>query len=177
MTGLLERLASVTLPEDSVVIKGIPGGDVEFLLRAMGHTRQATLIVSHPPRDGNPVDKMLGYNPQTYYRATIRETCYAVKSGDETVALRDDAGSPVVGDDWWDGLFDNLNAKQFDKLFTSAWLLDGEDAVPSSALDLLTSQPADESLTQPEPGESRPSGSAAGNRSKSRRTSTTKPVA
>ena len=174
MTGLLERLSAVKLPEDTVTIEGIPGGAIEFKLRAMGHVRQAVLIASHPPRADNVVDRVLGYNPETYYRATIRECCYAVASGDETVTLRGNDGKTTVDDGWWNQLFDNLNAKQFDKLFTAAWLLDGEDAVPSSALDSATSQPDGESLKQPDLGASPRSGSAAGNRSKSRRTSTTK---
>jgi hypothetical protein len=136
----------------------------------MGHTRQSVLLVQHQPRSDNAVDKMLGYNPETYYRAVIRECCYELVSGDETAEPPDD-------DVWWSSLFDNLNAKQFDKLFSAAWLLDGADAVPSSALDSSTSQPADESSKQPEPGESPRSGSTAGSRRKSRPTSTTKPDA
>lgn len=176
MTGLLERLASVKRPESSVTVEGIPGGAVEFKMRAMGHTRAAVVIASNPPREGNHVEQALGYNPATYYRSVVRECCYALTSGDETVALQDAEGKPTgaVDDAWWDRLFDNLNSAQFDKLFGAAWILDGQDAVPSSALASPSSQPEDESSKQPAAGESPPSGSTAGNRSGSRRTSTKK---
>lgn len=170
MTGLLERLASVKLPEDEETLEGIPGGAVTFKLRALGHTRQSVLLVSHQPRPGNVVDKLLGYNPETYYRAIVRNCCYALTSDDETVdAPTDDA--------WWSALFDNLTARQFDKLLGKALSLDGDEAVPSSALDSQTSQPADESSKQPEHGESPRASSTAGSRGRSRRTNTTKPAA
>lgn len=176
MTGLLERLASVKRPESSVTIEGIPGGPVEFKMRAVGHTKAAVLIASNPPSRGNEVEKEMGFNPATYYRAVIRECCYAIRSGDETVTLRDEDGKPTdaVDDAWWERFFAGLNSAQFDKLFGGAWTLDGVDAVPSSAPGSPTSQPDAESLTLPAAGESPRNGSTAGSRSKSRRTSTTK---
>ncbi len=142
---------------------------VVFRLRSLERMRPLSLLAEHQPRDGNDNDKRLGYNTETYYPAMIRECCYAVERAGEEL------GADQLSDEDWSALFDALSHKQFDRLFSAAWVLNDDDvSVPSSALASLISQASGESSKQPEPGESRRSGSAGGNRRKSPKSSATK---
>jgi len=141
---------------------------VVFRMRSMSRMRPLGLLAEHPPREGNDKDRALGYNQDTYYVAMIRETCYAVERGGEEL------GADQLSNEDWSALFDALSHKQFDQLFSAAWMLNNDDvSVPTSALASLISQASGGSSTPPEPGESRRNGSKGGSRRGSPKSSAT----
>ncbi len=113
-----------------------------FCLRSIGPFASNDLIAAHPPRDGEKRDEGLGYNPETFYPARIRATCYAIDRGDERLALLDDEGVDLeaMTDADWSQLMKALAHSQFDQLFEAAWNLDhGDLLVPTSRLASLIS--------------------------------------
>jgi hypothetical protein len=131
------------------------------------------LQAEHKPREGNALDRLRGFNVETFYPALIRATC-------ESVSTRDDEPE-AVPDTTWDALLGDgekpgrLNLKQVNNLVAGAeYVMNGETAVPPSARSLLKSRDFGASLAQPSPGTSAPSGSEGGSRRGSRKSSTKK---
>jgi hypothetical protein len=131
------------------------------------------LQADHPARDGNPLDRIRGFNVESFYPALIRKTCVTVSAAV--------AEPEKVPDDVWDTLLGagdkrgSLNLNQINKLIGAAdYVMNGETAVPPSARSLLKSQDFGASLAQPDPGTSPPSGSEAGSRPTSPKSSTKK---
>jgi hypothetical protein len=53
----------------------------------------------HEPREGNALDRIRGYNTETFYPALIRKTCLTVSSADgEPEAVPDDVWDVLLGD-------------------------------------------------------------------------------
>ena len=143
-----------------------------FRLRALGPMRSASLLADHPPRKDGDRDKRLGYNPDTFYPALIRECTYSIERGEETVDPAD------LGDEGWAQLFEALSSQQFDRLFGAAWVLDHDDVeVPTSPLALLISQRTGEGSKRHGAGESVSGSSSGAPAGRSRSTSTTKRAA
>jgi len=138
------------------------------------------LQAAHPPRDGNLMDKVRGFNTETYFPALIRAVCRSVTGADGDSATD-------VPDDVWDGLLGRpatedtpavagtLNLRQVNLLATTAeQAVNGVTTVPPSARSLHESPDSGASLAQPGPGTSHPDGSEDGNPPGSTTTSTTK---
>jgi hypothetical protein len=133
------------------------------------------LQAEHAPREGNTLDRIRGFNVETFYPALIRKTCISVSAPDgEPESVPDDVWDTLLGDGEKRG---SLNLTQVNKLISGAdYVMNGETAVPPSARSLLKSQDFGASLALPDPGTSAPSGSEAGSQSGSPSTSTTKKV-
>jgi hypothetical protein len=132
------------------------------------------LQAEHAPREGNTLDRIRGFNVETFYPALIRKTCVSVSAPDgEPEDVPDDVWDTLLGDGDKRG---SLNLTQVNKLISGAdYVMNGETAVPPSARSLLTSQDFGASLVQPSPGQAEaPSGSEGGKRPTSPSTSTTK---
>lgn len=163
-TAIVERMQEVQ--------NEMHAAEVTFRFRAIGAMPSLELAAGHPPRADNARDKSLGYNPTSYYPAVIRAACYAIDQGDDSLDPAD------MSEEDWEALFAALSSQQFDQVFGAAWLCDHQDIeVPTSPLALLISQRGDESSTQHSAGARDSSGSKAGSRRGSPRTSTTKKAA
>lgn len=144
-----------------------------FSADRLGWGEYLRLQADHAPREGNVLDRVRGFNMETFYPALIRATCISVASADgEPEPMPDDAWDLLLGAD---GKAGRLNLKQVNNLADGAnWVMNGESAVPPSARSLLKSRDFGASLAQPSPGTSPPSGSEDGSRPTSPKSSTTK---
>lgn len=126
----------------------------------------------HVPRNGNLLDRLNGYNVQTFIPALIRASCVKVIGQDDEQAAAD------VPEKTWGSLFKSFNIQQVEELQTGAHEVNkGRTSVPPSARSLLDSQDSRASLAQPSPGTPPRSGSAGGSRRTSPRSSTAKKAA
>lgn len=160
VTEIVERLDALR--------ERIAASKVKFYFEKMPWAARLALQADHPPREGNPVDRIRGFNAETYYPALIKGSVAAVVGvdGEEVTEIPDDV---------WDSLLGNLNTGQVNTLIGYADAANnGQTSVPPSARSLLESQDPGTSLAQPSPGTSPQSGSLAGNPSGSTTTSTTK---
>lgn len=105
---------------------------VDFRLRALPRPRWRALVAEHEPRkDGDDIhreDQFIGVNTETFFDALLR------------VSVVD----PVLDDEDWQLLGENLTDRQFDTLATAAWKLNRTDVdVPFSpaASKILNSEP------------------------------------
>lgn len=143
--------------------------EVGFTFERVGPWQGLALQSQHPPRDGNPIDRIRGFNIETYYPALIRAACVSVsKRGEDPEPIPDEVwdsllGKPAVGE--IPAVVGTLNTSQTNKLIGAAQHVnDGETKVPPSARSLLESQDFGASLAQPSPGpDQAPSDSMAGN--------------
>jgi hypothetical protein len=145
--------------------------EVVFNFRALSWMRALMLRAEHPPRDGELVDRSLGYNVETYTPALVREACASVVGADGKVVTD-------IPDDVWDSMLTALNIEQVEVLRRAA-LQANESAttVPPSARSLLGSQDSEASSKSPGPGTSPQNGSKGGSRPRSQKSSTTKKAA
>lgn len=140
----------------------------EFSAETVPWNKRLALQAEHPPREGNMLDVAKGFNVETFSPELIKRACVAVTGTDGVRKTK----IPVKT---WTAMFRRLNLKQFNELYQAASATtDVSPSVPISARFLLMSQDFEASSTQPGPGTSRRSGSAAGSRRTSRRTSTAK---
>lgn len=152
----------------------VKASEVTFLFDADGlpWTDYLKAQADHPPRESNILDRMRGFNTETFYPVLIRRTGVTVWSADSDP-------EPMTGDAW-DRLLGvdaegdrpaakgTLNVKQVSNLADAAfYVMNGESRVPPSARSLLPSQDFGASLAQPSPGTSPPSDSEAGSPSTS----------
>jgi hypothetical protein len=161
----------------------VQASEVTFLFERLGPWEDIALRADHPPREGNPVDRIRGFNIETFFPALVRASCVSVtgKDSPEPEAVPDDVweallGSPATEDQ--PARRGSLNTKQVNQLIAAAeYVNNGETTVPPSARSLLESQDFGASLAQPSPGTALPrNGSAGGKRPTSPSTSTTKKV-
>lgn len=97
---------------------------VPFHLKAMGRTAWTKLLDGHPPRSDSDLDRMRGFNEETFFPALIRAS----------------VSSPVLTPERWTKLLDvTLSPGQFETLANAAWELNrrGVD-VPFSRVALQT---------------------------------------
>ncbi len=158
----------------------VQASEVTFMFERLGPWEDIALRADHPPREDNAVDRIRGFNIETYFPALIRASCVSVtsKASPEPEAVPDDVweallGSPATGDQ--PARRGSLNPRQVQKLIGAAeYVNNGETAVPPSARSLLESQDFGASSAQPSPGTSPRNGSGGGSRPTSPRSSTTK---
>lgn len=154
---------------------------VTFTFAPMDWPARLSLQADHPPREGNLIDQVKGYNVEEFIPALIRATCTKVTdaAGDE---------STEIPDAHWDHLLGNPHADppakptlthgQVARLFNAAESTDrGVTRVPPSARYLLGVQDSGASLAQPSPGTSPHDGSEGGSPRGSRKSSTAKKAA
>lgn len=159
----------------------VRASEVQFQFTSDGleWTEYLQMQAAHPPRDDNPLDRIRGFNVETFYPALIRATCLTVASAaSEPEPMPADAWDRLLGKDATDeepATKGTLNVKQVNTLADAAfYVMNGESKVPPSARSLLTSQDSGTSLAQPSPGTPPPSDSEAGSRPTSPRSSTKK---
>lgn len=144
---------------------------VTFTIEPMAWTDRVNLQSLHPPRGGQQLDQMRGYNVVTFLPELIKASTVSVEDADGDVATE-------IPDEAWQSMFSVLNYGSVDRLAGLALNVNDEDVrVPSSARSLLESQDSGASLAQPSPGTSRRNGSAGGSRRGSRTSSTAKKAA
>jgi len=177
----------------------VVASEVTFLFEKMPWTSKVALQAKHPPRSNNIVDRIRGFNTETFYPALIKGSCVSVTGKDGDVAAGEAAAwsdvevlgpdgqpAPEIPDEVWFGLLGrpgteeepatagSLNLGQVNRLVAAAnQVNDGETTVPPSARSLLESQDFGASLAQPSPGKSPRSGSAGGSRRTSPKSSGT----
>jgi hypothetical protein len=176
-----ESLA-LTMPASKAALEHLDGlaarveaNEVTFLFGAesLSWGEYLRMQADHKPREGNVLDRIRGFNVETFYPALVRATCVSVSSaGGEAESVPDDVWDTLLGDGDKPG---SLNLKQVNNLIAGAeFVMNGETAVPPSARSLLKSRDFGASLAQPSPGESPPSGSKGGSRRTSPKSSTKK---
>lgn len=160
--------------------------EVTFTFERLGPWDEIALRADHPPRDTNPIDRLRGFNVETYYAALIRACCTSVtkRGSDDPEPVPDDVwggllGAPAATDAEGNvvtpAVRGSLNTRQVNNLIAAAEKVNGgETTVPPSARSLLESQDFGASLAQPSPGTPPPSGSKGGSRPTSRKSSTKK---
>lgn len=146
---------------------------VTFHFEKMPWAARLALQAEHPPREGNMVDRIRGFNAETYYPAYIRGSVCSVVGvdGEEVTEIPDDVWDSLLG---VNGSAGSLNTGQVNTLIGLADAVNnGQTSVPPSARSLLESQVSGASLAQPSPGaDLPPSGSEDGSPSGSPSTST-----
>lgn len=136
-------------------------------MRALRWSEAMSLEAAHPAREGNKEDQALGHNRETYYPALVAATTVRVTDNDG-----DELPASELDQQWWDALFTSINFAQFNEVFRAAHLLNRQDsAAPFLLPASSTSQPGDGGSEQPEPGESPRTGSTAGSRQRSPKSS------
>jgi hypothetical protein len=77
---------------------------VVFRIVGMPFPEYNAILIDHPPRDGNMVDRAVGYNVATFHPALVR------------VCIED----PKLTDEQWERLVARLSDGDFDRLATAA---------------------------------------------------------
>ena len=141
----------------------VSADEVTFLFAAerLSWGEYLRMQAEHKPREGNLLDRLKGFNVETFYPVLVRATCASVSSaGGDEETVPDDVWDTLLGDGEKPG---SLNLKQVNNLVAGAeFVMNGETAVPPSARSLLKSRDFGASLALPSPGTSPPSGSAVG---------------
>lgn len=149
---------------------------VYFVFEPLDWRKRVALQAENPPREGNRIDSMQGYNLDTYTPAVIRDSCVGVSEteGGELTPVPEEKWLKLLGDPDND-IKGTMNYGQVNRLFGAAHQVnEGLSQVPTSARSLLETQDSGASLAQPSPGtESAPSDSEAGSQPTSPPTSTT----
>jgi len=169
-TGSLARPATTELVERMEAIRDrVSDSRVTFLFEGVPWEQRMALQVAHPAREGNRLDKVSGFNIETFTPAIIRRACLGASTDGE-------AEPTPLTDEVWDDLLGKLTYGQIDRLYAAAIAVnDGVTRVPSSARSLLGTQDSGASLAQPGPGKSRRSASKGGSRRGSPKSSVTTP--
>lgn len=169
------------IDELEAIREQVEASQVTFTFAPMDWTERLTLQSNHPPREGNVVDQMRGYNTATFIAALIKATCVKVvdAAGDESTDIPSATWDHLLGNPDTDPpVKPTLTHGQVARLFAAASATDtGVSRVPPSARFLLGVQDSGASLAQPSPGTSPRSASAAGSRRGSQRSSTAKKAA
>jgi hypothetical protein len=149
----------------------VQASQVRFCFEQMeAWTGYLELQADHPPREDKLVDRINGYNVETFPPALIRASCTAVIGSDG-----DEQPGDAVPDETWDNLFRSFNSRQMNELYTAAkGVNDRTPSFPPSARSLLAGQDSGASLAQPSPGTSAPSDSKDGSRPTSPRSTTSR---
>lgn len=159
----------------------IQASEVTFVFEQIGWTKRLAIQAQHPPRDGHLADQWRQYNVDTFIPTIIKASCVEVTDADSTATeIPGELWNQLLGwvDDDGTEHKGTLNLQQVDTLFNAAFGVNDQGTkVPTSARSLLTSQDSGASSTQPSPGKSRRSGSAAGSRRTSPKSSATKKAA
>jgi hypothetical protein len=179
----------------------VAASEVTFLFEKMPWTEHIALRAQHPPRPDNLLDRIRGFNIDTFYPEVIKASCVSVTDVNGDVAAGraaawsqvkvlgpDGEPAPELPDEVWDGLLGrpatddapatagSLNMGQVNTLVQDATQVnEGKTTVPPSARSLLGSQDSGASLAQPDPGKApRRSGSTGGSRRTSPKSSGTR---
>ncbi|PRY56436.1 hypothetical protein [Glycomyces artemisiae] len=64
-------------PVPQELVDAVNASTVNFTIRALGRTDWRKLVKKHPPREGNPTDRQLGYNEDDFYEALVRKCVIA----------------------------------------------------------------------------------------------------
>lgn len=172
-TGIVTRMDEIR--------EQVKASEVTFTFAPMDWTERLNLQANHPPREGNLIDQLRGYDISVFIPALIRATCVKVvdASGDESTEIPDALWDHLLGNPESDPVVKpTLTHGQVARLFAAAQATDqGVSRVPPSARFLLGSQDSEASLAQPSPGMSPPDGSEGGNRPGSRKSSTARKAA
>jgi hypothetical protein len=173
-TGSLARPATteISLKMDEIRDQ-VEASTITFAFEKLDWRVRVRVQAEHPPREGNRLDNLRGYNIETYTPAIIRASCVSVTDteGDTATEIPDDLWDKLLGVPGSDVKAD-LGYAQVDQLYRAATEVnDTVTAVPPSARFLRGSQDSGASLAQPGPGTSPPSASAAGSRRGSRKSS------
>lgn len=157
----------------------VAASKVSFLFERVDWTERLAEMAKHPPREGVLLDRMNGYNVETFTRWQIAASCVSATGVDgDTSGIPAETwvtllGASAEGDK--PKVAGTMNSKQIERLTTAArHVNEGENSVPPSARSLLESQDSGASLAQPSPGTSPQDGSEAGSPRGSRKSSTTK---
>lgn len=183
--GVVGEGASLAMPATTRVIdemdeirERVLASRVTFRMEPVDWRARLPLQADHPPREGNLIDQVRGYNIETFTPALIRASCVKVvdSDGDEATDIPDEKWLNLLGDPTADPpVKPKLTANQVAQLFAGAQEADqGVTQVPPSARFLLDSQDFGASLAQPSPGTSPRSDSAGGSPRTSRKSSTAK---
>lgn len=118
----------------------IRGATVTFHLEGMPFHEYNAILLEHPPREANMVDRALGYNVATFHPALVRA---CIKS-------------PKMSEDQWARLVARLSDGDFDRLATAAnevnrRLEDGR--VPFSQTASAAMLDSDPTSSSPDPSE------------------------
>ena len=99
----------------------IASGVVRIVIKGLTRGEFRRLVTAHPPREGDDLDKRLGYNVDTFGDALVN-ACI--------VRTEDLDGEPVPNE--WDKWADEMTNGQWDEVFTACMKLtnDGEPVFP-----------------------------------------------
>jgi hypothetical protein len=99
----------------------IASGVVRIIIKGLTRGEFRRLVTAHPPREGDDLDKRLGYNVDTFGDALVK-ACI--------VRTEDLDGEPVPND--WDKWADEMTNGQWDEVFTACMKItnDGEPVFP-----------------------------------------------
>lgn len=188
-TGSLAMPNLTRIVNDMETIRDqVKASEVTFTFQKMPWTERLQLQADHPPRPGQVIDQLRGFNVLTFYPRLIAKSCVSVTGvdGDTATDIPQTVWDGLLGtpaepvDPAADGLpvvpatAGSLNLGQIDRLIAAAEQVNnGATQVPPSARSLLASQDSGTSLAQPGPGTSAPDGSKGGSRPGSPTSSTT----
>lgn len=92
---------------------------VVFRFRALNRWRMQQLMAESPPRDGNPVDKKLGYNADAVTYRMARDCCYEPVLSDESwerlLGSPERLGDGVLSPGQWQRLDEALSTLNFSR--------------------------------------------------------------
>lgn len=97
--------------------KTIASGVVRIIVKGLSRGEFRRLLISHPPRDDDPLDERLGYNADTFGDALIA-ACI--------VRTEDLDGEPV--DNEWDAWADDMTNGQWEEVFHACLKLTNDGA-------------------------------------------------
>jgi hypothetical protein len=99
----------------------IASGVVRIVIKGLTRGEFRRLVTAHPPREGDDLDKRLGYNADTFGDALIKACIVRTENLD---------GEPVPND--WDKWADEMTNGQWDEVFTACMKItnDGEPVFP-----------------------------------------------
>lgn len=102
---------------------------IEFVLQALPRRAFQKFYADHPPRDSNADDKAMGYNTETFHDDLVRASIV----------------EPVLSDEQWGQLADNMTAAQWHEFVTASQTLNMERvSIPFSLSASAALQRSDE---------------------------------
>jgi hypothetical protein len=101
--------------------KVIASGVVRIVIKGLTRGEFRRLVTAHPPREGDDLDKRLGYNADTFGDALVKACIVRTENLD---------GEPVPNE--WDKWADEMTNGQWDEVFTACMKItnDGEPVFP-----------------------------------------------
>lgn len=132
---------------------------VTLRLRALPRRTWFRMLAEHPPRDGNPFDKALGLNQESFFDAAIPQSV---------------VDPELTPEDLFE-LLDLLSGAQYQAITNAIWEINASEvSVPFSPTASRMMSHSDETLRRPSEPESPSDAGTAGSRKRSRSTSTTR---